>query len=304
MGVAEVGIGGRLDATTVWPSLLGGITAIDLDHMDILGPTVERIAAEKAGIARAGGTVVSSETREPARSVLAQEIARRGARLLAEGREWAVTITRTDGTGSTFDLALPDGVRWCGLRTGLLGAHQARNAALAAVLAWASADSRVGERAVRDGLAGVRWPGRADILLVARPGAAPRRVLTDVAHNPAAAARLAETLALVAPHAPRIACVGMLADKDAAGFAAALGPALAGVVLSSPSGSRALSAADLAAVFAAHVPVLAVVASVPAAVTELLAQATDSDVLCVVTGSCYTVGESLPALGVETLDVI
>ena len=302
--VAEVGIGGRLDATTVWPSLLGGITSIDLDHMDILGPTVEIIAAEKAGIARAGGTIVSSEAREPMRSVLAHEIAVRGARVLEEGREWSMTATRVDGEGSTFNLALPDGTQWCGLRTSLLGAHQARNAALAAVLAWASADARVGERAVRAGLAGVRWPGRADIIQVARAGAAPLRVLTDVAHNPAAAARLAETLALVAPQTPRIACVGMVADKDAAGFAAALGPALAGVVITAPAGSRALPADTLAALFASHTPVLAVVEHVPAAIAELLAHAADRDVLCVVTGSCYTVGESLPALGVESLDTI
>ena len=129
-------------------------------------------------------------------------------------------------------------------------------------------------------------------------------VLTDVAHNPAAAARLAETLAWVAPHAPRIACVGMLADKDAAGFAAALGPALAGVVITAPASGRALPAPDLAALFAPHVPVLAVVTPVAAAVAALLAHAANSDALCVATGSCYTVGECLPALGVESLDVI
>lgn len=302
--VTEVGMGGRLDATTVWPSLLGGITAIDLDHTEILGRTVEEIAPEKAGIARAGGTVVSAETRDPARGVLQTEIARRGARLLQEGRDWSVTLRSVDGSGATLDLALPDGTRWDGVRTRVLGAHQARNAALAAVLAWAAADARVGEAAVREGLATVRWPGRADLLTVQRPtDGTTLRVLTDVAHNPAAGARLAETLRLVAPAARRLGCVGMLADKDAAGFAAALGPLLDGVVVAAPASGRALPAADLAALFAPHTRVLAVTESIAAAIATLLETATADD-LCVVTGSCYTVGESLPALGVEGLGVI
>ncbi len=301
--VAEVGMGGRLDATTVWPSLLGGITAIDLDHTEILGRTVEEIAPEKAGIARAGGTVVSAETREPAASVLRTEIARRGARCLQEGRDWHVVVTACDAAGGVFDLTLPDGTAWREVRARVLGAHQARNAALAAMLAWTLGDPRVGEAAVRQGLAAVRWPGRAELLHVGRADGSTRRVLTDVAHNPAAAARLAETLLAVAPDARRYAVLGMLADKDADGFVAALAPVLDGVIVCAPASGRARSAADLAAVCAAHTRVLAVADSVHAAVETLLATATVDD-LGVVTGSCYTVGESLPALGVEELDVI
>ncbi len=302
--VTEVGIGGRLDATTVWPSLLGGITAIDFDHTEILGDTLEAIAAEKAGIARSGGVVISSESREPARTALAHQVARRGARLLEEGRDWSVTVTRVDDAGATLDIRLPDGAWWRALQTPLLGAHQARNAALAAVLAWACGDARVVEAAVRAGLARVSWPGRGQVIEVARPGAAPRRVLCDVAHNPAAAGRLTDLLALLSPRGRRLACVGMLADKDAAGFAAALGPALAGVVVTTPASARARTAADLAELFAPHTTVLAVEPAVPDAIAALLTLADDGDALCVVTGSCYTVGESLPALGVANLDVI
>jgi dihydrofolate synthase/folylpolyglutamate synthase len=312
---AEVGLGGRLDATTVWPSRLGGITAIDLDHMETLGGTRTLIAREKAGIAREGGTVVCAEDRAEIASTIEEEVAARGARALLHGRDWSCTLRAAQAHGVRFDVILPGGETLADLTAPLVGAHQARNAALAATLAHLAGDARVDAKAIREGLGAVRWPGRAEIISARTPRDDAVDVLCDVAHNPAAAFALAETLRLVRREVSRgngatsgaravVGVVGMLRDKDAAGFAAAIGPAFDHVVATSPESGRALDAADLAQHFARWADVAAVEPNLTAALGAGLARAAARRALLVVTGSCYTVGQALPILGIHHIDRI
>ncbi len=165
VAVVEVGIGGRLDATNVLEPEVSVVTNVAADHLDVLGPALEDVAREKAGIFRRGQPALlgASGTAEGARAVLHAEALRIGARL----------VEIPPAADAAFSLP---------------GAHQRENLALA--LAAARALAPLDEAAVARGLAAVRWPGRLQTL--ARPGF--RTLLLDGAHNPPGARALAEYL--------------------------------------------------------------------------------------------------------------
>lgn len=164
-GVAEAGLGGRLDATNLLVPEACAITSIGLDHTKTLGPTREHIAAEKAGIAKPGVPLFVSDLGPGPHDVVAAKAAEVGAplhvvrpRLKVKGIDGATRRMRLDL--EVDDLALPD------LELSLLGRHQGQNAAMALVLARATLDrAGVGfdPEAARAALAGVRWPGRFDV---------------------------------------------------------------------------------------------------------------------------------------------
>ncbi len=204
--VLEVGLGGRLDAVNVIDPDCAVITSVALDHMDYLGPDRESIGREKAGIMRAGRAVVVSDPQPPA-SVLAraQEL---GADLWLMGRDFNYSGDRQQwnwsGRGRRHNaLAYP----------ALRGANQLLNASgvLAALDALRSR-LPVSAQAVRNGLAMVELPGRFQIV----PGQ-PTLVL-DVAHNPHAAAVLAQNLDQMGFFPRTHAVLGAMADKDLAGL--------------------------------------------------------------------------------------
>ena len=208
--VLEVGLGGRLDAVNLIDPDVALITAIGLDHRDWLGDDLEAIGAEKAGILRGGIPAVFSGRRMP--ESIRRHARQLGAELWVAGEDYRAE-SRTDG----WDLHVGDRVRRALPLPTMRGQVQIDNAAGVLV----SLD-RIGERlpldqqAVRHGLLSARLPGRFDV----RPGR-PTWVL-DVAHNPQAAAVLADMLGDHFTHGRVVAVCGMLDDKDAAGVAAAL----------------------------------------------------------------------------------
>jgi len=271
--VMEVGLGGRLDATNVLDPALSVVTGVALDHTEVLGPTLEAIAGEKAGILRAGRPAVTG-----VESGLLPLLDAEGADLWALGRELNLETHPLGWEGWEVGLTLP-GARLA-FRTPLLGAHGARNAALAAAAAWRLG---VGEGAIQVGAADVRWPGRLEVLPW-RGG----RVLLDGAHNPDGARALVEALrGLGVDRLPVI--FGAAADKDVAGVAAALRGVASEVVLTRAVLSpRAASPADLAPHFAGR-PVR--LAGSPAEALGALPPG-----LAVVCGSLYLIGEVRPLL--------
>jgi dihydrofolate synthase / folylpolyglutamate synthase len=189
LAVLEVGLGGRLDATNVVPRpRAAAITRIAFDHTDRLGTTLDAIAREKAGIAKAGLEIVLGPLPPEARAAI-EEVARAaGATTYAAGDD--AEATRYADTG----------------RIGLAGAHQRANAKVAHVLG-----SRIGatlaERA--EGIANVRWPARLETLRTPEGD-----VLIDAAHNPDGVEALARHVATLGRSADRVAVVfGALADK-------------------------------------------------------------------------------------------
>ena len=194
LAVLETGLGGRLDATNVSRPVLSIITSISLDHMHLLGPTIARIATEKAGIIKRGCPVISSACHPAARRVIAAAAARCRAPLLELGRDFRAEVVSAAGTDplapARVRVTLTDGASRT-FRLGMPGPHQAVNAAVAAVAAG-MLDARgfpTGVAAVRRGLATTRLPARIE-----RVGRRPLLVL-DAAHNVASMTSLVETLA-------------------------------------------------------------------------------------------------------------
>lgn len=240
--VQEAGLGGRLDSTNlVRRPLAAVITPVDLDHTDRLGPAVTEIAREKAGILKPGRPAVLAPQLPAVRAVLGEAAARLGCPL---------TVVEEDVRFQPRSLALEGGVMdyrgrswdWAALRVGLAGRHQLVNAAcaLAALEVIAAEGFRLPEEAVRRGLAGVRWPGRLEVVR-RRP-----LLLLDGAHNPAGARALRSALEELLPGRRIILVSGMLADKDAAGALAEMAAPAAEVVATRPDSPRALPPDELA----------------------------------------------------------
>lgn len=276
--VMEVGLGGRLDSTNALDPALSVITGVALDHTEILGNTLEAIAAEKAGILRAGRPAVTGVAAD-----LLPLLRATRADLWALGQEMRVQTHSLGWQGAEVALKLPDTA--LEFQTPLLGAHGARNAALAAAAAWRLG---VGGAAIRAGAAAARWPGRLEVLPSGGLGA---RLLLDGAHNPDGARALAATLLeLGVPPVPVI--FGAAGDKDVGGVVQALRPHVSHAVLTRATLSpRAAVAADLAPLFAG-LPVT-LTESPGEALAVLTALKAPLALAC---GSLYLIGELRPLL--------
>lgn len=234
--VLEVGLGGRLDATNVVTPLVSVITSIALDHTDRLGPTLAHVAREKAGIIKPGVPVVVG-TREPSALRTIRARARRvGAPLFAIDHQFEV-----EASGEQVAVVVGER-RLDRLRTPLLGAYQADNlACTVAALSLLPARLAVPERALRRGLARVRWPGRLELLAGAPD------VLCDAAHNPHAAQALAEYLARIrADYTRAVLLFGAMRDKDHALMLDLLRPHVDALIFARAHTPRAESAEVLA----------------------------------------------------------
>lgn len=213
--VLEAGMGGRLDATNAFEPELSLITSVALDHMAVLGDTIEKIAREKAGILRAGVPAASSAD-GAARGAIADVATRVGTRVafLGEAFSSQVTSLRWDETALTFRdrERHPEPLQ---LVSPLVGRHQATNVALAAAGAL-----RLGvtPEQITRAVARTRWPGRLERIL--HEG---RWFVVDGAHNPQAAGALAATLAELEGRVDALV-LGMSADKDVEGVLAPLVP--------------------------------------------------------------------------------
>ena len=219
LAVVEVGLGGRLDATNIADLGVAVVTNVQHDHEAYLGPTLARIGAEKAAIIKPGDLAVTGATGRGLAPV-EERCASLGVALRRAGPRQAYHAALRDAgwEGLTVDLATP-AARYDAVRIGLLGRHQAANAVVAMAVLDALAEVggrrgmalRLDERAIRDGLAAARWPGRLELLNGARLGVG--RVLLDGAHNPAGARALAAALAELGVHRPPLVFGAMRAKR-------------------------------------------------------------------------------------------
>jgi len=285
--VAEVGMGGRYDATNVLTPRVSVITQIDFDHQAYLGDTIERIAAEKAGIIKPSVPVVTAADRPEAVSVIGNVC-----------REWKAPLYRV-GIDVRIEGKTPQrfgyrGIRWSlsDLSCALLGRHQLSNAgcALAALELLEQTGISIGEEAVRRGLSSVRWEGRLERMPPAPSGAT---VILDGAHNPAGARVLRTFLEESRPSRPGrlILVLGILRDKDIDGILAELVPIADEVIVTRPRYERAAPADDLKR----HLEKYGVRVTAREPLEEALryarSAASAADWICI-TGSLYTVGEA------------
>jgi len=291
VAVLEVGMGGRLDSTTVGVPEAEVVTHIDYDHQAYLGSTLAAIAAEKAAIIRSG-VAFSARQAPEAMEVVERRAREVGVPLLVEGRDLAAAVRDVTLDGQRLDLSGP-GWRLDDVQCRLLGVFQPGHAVLAAAVArHVGAD----EAAIRRGLATVEWPGRFQI--VAREPI----VILDGAHNPDGARALARTLAEYFPGQAVTLVIGISADKDQRAILAALVPSAVRVILTAYSSARAASPAELAR----HLPPADCRVEVAASPREALVMALAGQrtpIICVA-GSLFLIGEVLAQLPEKQQDFL
>jgi dihydrofolate synthase/folylpolyglutamate synthase len=199
VALVEVGLGGRLDATNAADLGVAVVTNVAHDHERHLGRTLAAIGAEKAAIVKAGNLAVTGAAGRGLAPIEDRcRAVRAPLRRTGPGQAWEARLVDSGWQGVVVDLRTPAG-RLRDLRVGLLGSHQAANAAVAVALLDALREDgerrgqpvRVDEAALRAGMAAARWPGRLELFPDAAGG---RGVLLDGAHNPAGARALARSL--------------------------------------------------------------------------------------------------------------
>jgi len=280
VAVLETGLGGRLDATNVVAPAVAAITSLGLDHTDILGTTLAEIAAEKAGILKAGVPAVSAPQEPEAAAVVAEAASRLGAPLAVVGADVYFTANG-DGTfdyrGPRYDLA--------SLAPTMPGPAQRLNAAVALAALERFAPFEVPAEAARQGVATGRARGRAE-LLPGRPA-----LLLDTAHTAASARELAAVVKSL-PHRQKVLLWGTSYEKDAAAVARELAPHVEEAVATAAALPRARAAAELAEIGREGFRTSVAVTPVAAALRRA-EEAAGSEGLVVVAGSFYLAGEVL-----------
>jgi dihydrofolate synthase / folylpolyglutamate synthase len=283
--VLEVGLGGRLDATNIVDAEVAVLCSIGLDHRDWLGPTLEDIGREKAGVFRAGQQVVLGSDAMPV--TVHERLAELTLRPAIAGRDFH--WQRFDD--GRWDYHDAEGALSGLPQPALAGRIQYRNAATAMRAARALLAPRVLDAgAVAAALAGVQLPGRLQFI----PGEI--EWVLDVAHNEPAAAVLAAELAARPVRGRTIAVLGMLGDKDAAAVVQQLRGCVQEWVLCSIDEPRGLGAAALQARLAPGLAVAALEPGVAQGCARAAALAVPGDRI-LACGSFHTVGPALQWLG-------
>ncbi|NWE52217.1 folylpolyglutamate synthase/dihydrofolate synthase family protein [Brevundimonas sp. P7753] len=289
LAIIEVGLGGSLDATNVIDRpLLSVITPVDLDHAEFLGDKIEGVAAEKAGILKAGARGVIARQSEAVMAVIERRAAEVNSPLTVMGVDF-------DAWAERGGLVYQDQERFLDLPApALSGPHQFDNAGVAVA---AALELDLPEAAIAEGLKSVRWPARMQRLTAGpyaeRAQAADAELWLDGGHNPHAGRAMARTLAERQARAPRplALIVAMLANKDAGGFFEALKGVEAQVFTVGFDGAAADPAA-LAAVAQGRGFGAMAAGSVSEALDRALALGAGRVVIC---GSLYLAGEVLGA---------
>ena len=284
LAIVEVGMGGRLDATNVLDLGVAAITNVQRDHEAYLGSTLTAIGREKAPIIKAGDLAVTGASGRGLRPILDRcaslDVPLRRA---GPGQAYRARVVATGWDGITVDARTPER-RLPDLRVGLLGAHQAENAAVALAVLEAIAERwevTIGEEAIRAGLAAARWPGRLELL----DGGPHGRVLLDGAHNPAGAAALTAALTDLGVRRPTIV-FGAMQGKKVRAVLRALAPLEPKFIFTRVDDPKAFTPETLVAAW--HAVSGTQAAAAPTA-SAALAMAEGDPV--VVAGSLYLVGE-------------
>jgi dihydrofolate synthase/folylpolyglutamate synthase len=284
--VVEVGLGGRLDATNVVRPDVCVITSLSLDHTEILGDTVAKIAAEKAGIIKPGCVVVSAPQVTEAARVIKRVCHQERVKLIHVGTDvtWHKTggdlcrqTLTVKGKKGTYDLTIP-----------LLGDYQMENAAtaVAAIEALDLPGNNILSQNVSQGFREVSWPGRLQVL------SREPLVVVDGAHNAYSMKKLIENVKKYFSYGRCFVIFGTSCDKDISGMVRELKKLSRHIIITSSSHPRAASTSSLAQTFNRLGIRPAVLDSVSEALTKTLASA-DNTELILVTGSLFVAGEAI-----------
>lgn len=291
VAVVECGLGGRLDSTNVLKPAVCGVTSISLDHTHQLGDSLDKIAAEKAGIFKRGTPVVSVPQDPEAKQALKRAARQSRAQLMFTGEDiefsYRIESSRRDGCHARICLTTPLS-RFEHLPVPLLGEHQALNCGLALALLdqLKHQGLKIDDERAKKGLAAVYVPGRME-LIHHDP-----RILVDGAHNAASVQALMRAIGQHIPYDSMVLVFGCAADKDIRGMMAQLATGADKVIFTRVAGNpRAAKPSDLAEAYeemSGRVGQLT--DNVKEAMRVALSAVSREDIICV-TGSFYLVGE-------------
>ena len=224
-GVIEVGIGGRQDATNIVSPIASLITPLDLEHTQLLGDTLEKIAAEKGGIIKPGRPVFCSHQKQAVKKVLRNIAAHQGSPILFLDEETEQMNVRLSPEGTDFSLKLK-GKKYIELHLTLLGEFQAENAALA-LLALSRLDLGLEPENYRRGFGRATLPGRMELVSRRPP------VMLDGAHTPLSVKKLMSSYGRLYEQ-KGILIFGSVLGKNPLQMAKILAPYFTAIVISTP----------------------------------------------------------------------
>jgi len=284
--VLEVGLGGRLDATNVAEPEVCVIAPISLEHTQVLGDSLEKIAYEKAGIIKPGSFVVSSPQLREVSQVISDVCRQRRANLVQVGQD--VTWRRIAGDFHQQSFVVQGKIGTHRPTIPLLGDYQVENAAtaVATLEVLASSGFNIAAEDIAQGLARVEWPGRFQIL------SQQPMVLVDGAHNVGSMKRLVGNIKAYFNYDKLFLIIGISCDKDIPGIVKELVFLSPQVTVTRSSHSRAASPPLIAAEFTRWGITSEVSNAVSQALSQTLPIAGKKDLVCV-TGSLFVVAEAL-----------
>ena len=291
IAVVETGLGGRLDSTNVVTPEVTAITSISKDHMQQLGNTLGKIAAEKAGIFKPGVPAISVTQDPEAEAVLLQVAQKVGTTLDITGKtiefSYRFESSRMQGPHNRICLSTPNS-RFEHLAVPLIGEHQAINCGLAlSVLDRLKLRGfNITDAKAREGLAKTSMPGRMEMI------AQNPRVLVDGAHNAASLDAMMKAIGQHIPYDSMVVIFGCCADKDVPGMLERITSGADKVIFTKVDNIRTADPEELAA---RYVELYGKMAQVAATLEEAMGIAnravTREDLICI-TGSFYLVGEA------------
>ena len=288
--VTEVGMGGEFDATNVIPAPEAAVVCnIGLDHTEVLGDTLEKIAATKAGIIKSGCDAVIYREKPSVEAVFEERCKKLNVPLHKADFDSLHSVSHSL-EGQVFDWG-----RFQGLHLPLLGEHQLHNAAVALTTAAVLQQRgwRLSDQNIRDGLADVQWPGRFELL---------RReplFIADGGHNPQCIEALVGNIQEYLAGRELTVLTGVLGDKDYHCMYSCVAPFAKEFVTITPANPRAMSSEDLAAYLRQFGRPVTACASAAEGVRTAIAHAgKDGVVLCY--GSLYMLGDVKAAVA-ETM---
>lgn len=288
--VIEVGLGGAIDSTNVVQPLISVITNVGMDHMDLLGKTLEEIASVKAGILKPKSVAITAAERPEVLQVIRERSKTLNIPLWVVGEDVRWDSRWSSELEQEFDLS---GLHndYSQLRLRLVGAHQIKNAATAITVCEVLGSEygvAIPQEAIYSGLQKTRWPGRLEVLSL-EP-----KVLIDGAHNVDGANSLADALQLFSRRR-LILCLGMLGDKEREKVAEILLPLADEVIITKPNSPRAGNWEYLGSLVKDKGLPVTIIESPTRAVIEGFQRLHPGDMLCV-TGSLYMISEARVAL--------
>lgn len=291
--VMEVGMGGRLDATNVIHPEVTVITRIGKDHSGYLGGTVREIAREKAGIIKEGVPVVTVSQHPQAMSVISKRAEEQNA-VFYDTSGAVREVISSDGSGQYLNFETDD-IKLENVRLNLLGEHQGENLLLALKTLYLLTESgfEINEKCLREGLAGLKWPGRLEYAEVEG-----KAVLLDGAHNALGVDALTRALEKSFSYDRLVLVIGILDDKDKKEMMSMLVPFADAVIITRPAGSRSFEWESLEKEAAGQKLEVILEESVAKALQTGLERTGPDDLLCV-TGSLYLLGEARKILNIR-----